>query len=1457
MASSGDLTRVSRTQDDLEEKVMEVITSGGTPQSANSAALDLQIRDAKGIFVETESFRTVKRKLIDFGHVTICGASGEGKTTAALVLGSQYRQRGYTLAFVDRIEQFDLDSFMSSSHRIFLIIDDMFGTVGLSTDVSQQKTFLNKLHRHIKHSKKTSDRQGPPRKQQAKEGGEHDNETSAGSDPVEIPKKDIRVVFTSSTYNFHDELAQLQYEGFSLFKGQTVVNLTKEKKHRYTPAEKKAIFEHHRKIHRESSNEDCEDLLDSKPWDIDSNIVGIPLACKLYFEFSSLCQNAKKFFQDPLYYLRQELKNLLRSGTDQSAVLVLMLLNEDKMDLTKLETDGKDQKLDNMVRTVLEFMPSASYSGMYKAAKTLRGTFFTCGALVGFAHSSIYDACACALYDISPTFVLTHCSDNFIYQRVRPQPVQKSKIDDHLHMIYVSEVHYDILTTRLAESIKHGQFSTSVTHPILHQEKIALQLLKKLCHDRSMDERWFHKRENGKCFLFWAVLGHNAKLVQNVEQQTGGKFTQTEITEAMVGCVLKNNLTALKWLFPGSNNPGILSQINKLLLLAAENWSSETLVHLLEKGADVFTTDGNLQNIIHLICKTGQEKTLKILIKTMSRLFNDQVMNKVMNSVDAKARTPLMVAALNGSEGCFQLLKSLSNSNKQNKDIHGNEILHLACRGGSTAIVQHLVSRSNINSKAWCDLTPVMMAAVGGHQGVFDLLVSKHADLTMVDRYGDSILHLACLGGNEAIVQHLVSSLNINNRDLQGWTPIMMAAAAGTKSVFDLLVSMHADLTQVDVCGDSLLHLACQGGDTAIVHHLVSSSNINSLGRHGWTPIMRAVATHHQSAFDLLLSRHADLTLVDDYGDSLLHLACQIGNTAIVKYLVSPSNINITGKHGWTPVMTAAVSGHKNVFDFLILKHADLTLVDNDGDSLLHHASQGGNTDIVNHVVSPSNINSCGKHGWTPVMTAAVVGLERVFDLLVSKHADLTLMDSYGDSLLHLACRGGNTAVVQQVLSPYNINKRGLFEWTPVMVTAFYGQPKVFDLLVSKNADLTLVDMFGDSVLHVSCRGGNETIVQHLVSPSNIHKRGQFAWTPVMAAAFNGHQGIFYHLVSKNADLTLVDNFGDSLLHLACRGGNPAIVQHLVSPSNINVQGRNGWTPVMAAASKGHQSVFDFLVSKNAVLTLVDNNGDSLLHLACRGGNPSVVQYLVSPSYINRKGQQGWTPVMTAAVVGHQNVFELLVSEHADLTLVDNNDNNIIHLACEVGNTAVLEHLVSPSNINSRGQCGLTPVMKAAVAGHVNAFDLLVSKNADLSLKGNFGNSLIHLACEGGDRDILQRVVSPANINNRGLHGWTSIMKAAATGHQGVFDFLVSNNADLLLVDDYGDSLLHLACRGGNTAIVQQLISPYNINSTGSKGWTPVVTALYYERESVFNLLVSLHADLTLVNSLQASTLED
>ena len=122
---------------------------------------------------------------------------------------------------------------------------------------------------------------------------------------------------------------------------------------------------------------------------------------------------------------------------------------------------------------------------------------------------------------------------------------------------------------------------------------------------------------------------------------------------------------------------------------------------------------------------------------------------------------------------------------------------------------------------------------------------------------------------------------------------------------------------------------------------------------------------------------------------------------------------------GVTPLMRAALRGKQSAFQVLIPNGADLTLKDNNGCSLLHKATQGGNTSIVNELLSlglERDSRNTKSYGVTPLMATVGCGKQSTFELLLQHGADASLKDNLGNCLLHWDVQGGDTSIINKML---------------------------------------------------------------------------------------------------------------------------------------------------------------------------------------------------------------------------------------------------------------------------------------------------------------------------------------------------------------------------------------------------------------------------------------------------------
>ncbi|XP_071086632.1 serine/threonine-protein phosphatase 6 regulatory ankyrin repeat subunit A-like [Haliotis cracherodii] len=309
----------------------------------------------------------------------------------------------------------------------------------------------------------------------------------------------------------------------------------------------------------------------------------------------------------------------------------------------------------------------------------------------------------------------------------------------------------------------------------------------------------------------------------------------------------------------------------------------------------------------------------------------------------------------------------------------------------------------------------------------------------------------------------------------------------------------------------------------------------------------------------------------------------------------------------------------------------------------------------------------------------------------------------------------------------------------------------------------------------------------------------------------------------------------DKAFHDACLVGDMCQVGNILSGGKVEINSRGGKynrTPVMEAAHKGKKEVYDLLVDKGANASVVDDNDDNILHVGCSGGHIEMVKHVLSQHIvdINSRGHDGRTPVLKAAYWGYKEVFDLLVGKGANASSVDDNDDNILHMACRKGHVKMIKHILSQHivDINSRGRHGRTPVMKAAYWGHKEVFDLLVGKGADASSVDDNDDNILHMACRKGHVKMIKHILSQhiADINSRGRHGRTPVLKAAYCGRKEVFDFLVGEGANASSVDDDDDNVLHLACKGGH---VKMFVAAFDTRQTNG----PFSSSIDYGHDTI------------------------
>lgn len=207
------------------------------------------------------------------------------------------------------------------------------------------------------------------------------------------------------------------------------------------------------------------------------------------------------------------------------------------------------------------------------------------------------------------------------------------------------------------------------------------------------------------------------------------------------------------------------------------------------------------------------------------------------------------------------------------------------------------------------------------------------------------------------------------------------------------------------------------------------------------------------------------------------------------------------------------------------------------------------------------------------------------------------------------------------------------------------------------------------------------------------------------------------------------------------------------------------------------------------------------IYTACAIGEYSCVQQHLADGVeladLDKPNCGGWTPLMYAAYVGHDNIVNLLLDYHVNVNATTaENGVNALMLAASCGNESVVYFLLqNGAKIDAQDKRGWTGLFYATYQGHHMVVQLLLENGADMELREY-------------------------------RFGLTPLLAAAKEGHEVIFEELVRCNANMNAHTNRGEDARSLALRNGNMAVVnvinqQAFLNMPNIMLRSEPGLVP------------------------------------
>jgi len=354
------------------------------------------------------------------------------------------------------------------------------------------------------------------------------------------------------------------------------------------------------------------------------------------------------------------------------------------------------------------------------------------------------------------------------------------------------------------------------------------------------------------------------------------------------------------------------------------------------------------------------------------------------------------------------------------------------------------------------------------------------------------------------------------------------------------------------------------------------------------------------------------------------------------------------------------------------------------------------------------------------------------------------------------------------------------------------------------------------------------------------------------------------------------------LLYQAAADGDIEQVKNLIA-QGADVNASEGhekwtpWTPLLAAAGRGHAQVVKLLLENGAKVDVGDSMGFTPLHHAIFNEDEETLRMLISGGAdVNKRPNKGDDPPLFYAVWQFHAVVKTLIDAGANVNAEGvGGEWTPLHHALQwsyadvakqfigtgvnipafqnavlEGDLAKVRQLVeSGTDIDTKDKFGWTPTYWALSAGQKEMAEYLLNKGADVTAKTNDGCTLLHQASKAGFVEIVKQLiakgvdVSAATVKT----GRQPLADAAGYGHEEIVKLLVAKGVDVNTTFNRGRHPLGDAVLAGHEEVVKLLIaSGAEVNLHAEGRGTALHAAARYGHSKILDLLIANGADVNL-----------
>lgn len=342
---------------------------------------------------------------------------------------------------------------------------------------------------------------------------------------------------------------------------------------------------------------------------------------------------------------------------------------------------------------------------------------------------------------------------------------------------------------------------------------------------------------------------------------------------------------------------------------AAANGYQNILLLLLHAGAPINLINVDRNSALHLACSNGHLNCCKAIL-----FFAEHMLIKInINGQNKKGDTPLHIASRWGFQEMIEtLLENGAKVDIVNKfgqncyDVaHNLKIVGILSKSDKSNCGRYLTQTPGTNerhpniassvSNKLESFQRLSNAILKGDTGLVIYLLDLPTQDSRSNQDSTTCHPLCtcsiCIRNKQTHLNRRTSQtekLDINDSDVDGNTPLHIAANHGKLSLVKILLQYGADTKKQNKYQQTALHLACKSMNISIVKELVKASTVDIIDFQdisGETALMYAVTAGDLKLVETLLASEPNLQLKNKFGETALDIAKNKIHPSIVNAL--------------------------------------------------------------------------------------------------------------------------------------------------------------------------------------------------------------------------------------------------------------------------------------------------------------------------------------------------------------------------------------------------------------------------------------------------------------------------------------------------------------------------------------------------------------------------------------------